>query len=81
MLVLHKTCCVSSSEPSRQDGSDEGPQHMFQREIRKLSLNYHQILLLSRSQIMKTFILSDGSKEHLRFNVLFSRISGIISGQ
>ena len=32
-LFLIKTiCCCPSSEPSRQDGSDEGSQHMFYAE-------------------------------------------------
>ena len=45
-LFFIETCCDPSSEPSRQDGSDEGPQHMFYAELIKSIPNYHQILLL-----------------------------------
>ena len=44
MLILHKTiCCDPSSEPSGQDGSDEGSQHMVSMRNKK---NYYQILTL-----------------------------------
>ena len=44
LLILHKTlCCDPSSEPSCQDGSDEGSQQMVLMRIKK---NYHQILPL-----------------------------------
>ena len=38
--------CDPSSEPSQQDASDEGPQHVFYAELTKIIPNYHQILLL-----------------------------------
>ena len=38
-----KTCCDPSSEPSQQDGSDEGSQHMVLMRNKK---NYPQILPL-----------------------------------
>ena len=47
-----KSCCDPSSEPSQQDSSDEGSQHMVSMRNKK---NCHQILL-SRAQtyIMRT---------------------------
>ena len=48
-IFLHKnTFCDFSLEPSRQDGSNEGSQHMFSlRNKKKLSLNYPRYPLLS----------------------------------
>ena len=44
LLILHKNiCCDPSSEPSQQDGSDEGSQHMVSTRNKK---NYHQIFPL-----------------------------------
>ena len=46
-LFLNETiCCGPSSEPSHQDGSDEGSLHMFYDELTKIVSNYHQILPL-----------------------------------
>ena len=45
-LFFIDTCCDPSSELSRQDGSDEGSQHMFYAELIKSIPNYHQILRL-----------------------------------
>ena len=42
MLILHeKIYCDPSSEPSQQDGSEEGSRHMVLKRDKK---NYHQIL-------------------------------------
>ena len=42
LLILHKNiCCDPSSEPSRQDGSDEGSQHMVSIRSKK---NYPTIV-------------------------------------
>ena len=43
-LILHKTYCDPSFEPSHRDGSDEGSQHMVSMRNKK---KYHQILPLS----------------------------------
>ena len=44
-LFLIKTiCCDPSSEPSPQDGSDEGNNMCFFAELTKFIPNYHQIL-------------------------------------
>ena len=45
-FLIETICCDPSSEPSRQDGSDEGLQHMFLFTINKNIHNYHQILPL-----------------------------------
>ena len=40
-IFLHKyICCEPSSEPSRQDGPNEGLQHTFLLIDKKLPLNY-----------------------------------------
>ena len=57
MLVLHKNiCCNHSSEPSRQDNSDEGSKHMILGKNKK---NYLSLIikysLLSRT--LYSFIL------------------------
>ena len=47
ILILHiNICCDPSSEPSCQDGSDEGSQHTFYAELIKSIPNYHQTLPL-----------------------------------
>ena len=50
-LFLHKhICCGYSLEAPRRVASNEYPQHMFfMKNWRKLSQNYHQILLLIKS--------------------------------
>ena len=36
LLILHQSiCCDPASEPSRQDGSDEGSQHMVSMRNKK----------------------------------------------
>ena len=45
-FLIETICCDPSSEPSRQDGSDEGLQHSFYSELTKINPNYHQILPL-----------------------------------
>ena len=47
-ISTQKRICDPSLEPSHQDGSNEGSQHMFLlRNKKKLSLNYPQYPLLS----------------------------------
>ena len=50
-LLLHKNiCCRYSFEAPRQDASNEYPQHIFfMKNWRKLSQNYHLILLVKNS--------------------------------
>ena len=38
LFLIETICCDPSSEPSRQDGSDEGSQHMFLCRINKIHL-------------------------------------------
>ena len=45
LFLIETICCNPSSEPSRQDGSDEGSQHMFLCRIKRIIPNYHQILI------------------------------------
>ena len=45
LFISHQTiCCDPSSEPSCQDGSDEGHNIYFYAELTKIIHNYHQIL-------------------------------------
>ena len=49
-LFLHKNiCCGYSLEVLHQGASNEYPKHVFMANWRKLSHNYHQILLLNNS--------------------------------
>ena len=49
-LFLHKNiCCGYSLEAAHQGASNEYQQPMFMENWRKLSYNYHQILLLNNS--------------------------------
>ena len=50
LFLIETICCVPSSEPSCQDGSDEVSQHMFfNAELTKLSLIIIKYSLLSRA--------------------------------
>ena len=54
-IIFHisplKICCDSSLEPSCQDGSNEGSQHVFVEKQEKISLNHPQYPLLSGALI------------------------------
>ena len=42
VISAHKICCDPSSEPSRQDGSDDGSQHTFSVRNKK---NYPSVII------------------------------------
>ena len=44
IFLIETICCDPSSELSRRDDFDEGSQHMFYAELKKIIPNYHQIL-------------------------------------
>ena len=59
MSVLHKNISCDPTSESSRDGSDEGSQHMVSVGNKKNSLNYLQIVLLTRA-LMKVKVTLEG---------------------
>ena len=72
-IMSHRTIrCDPSSEPSRQDGSDDGSQHVFMQNLQKLSLIIKKYSLLSRALLYFFFFFCDKTQTMPSFAPMYA---------